>query len=341
MECIYNLSLKELQEKLILKGFSRYSAKQIFAWVYKEKTQHFSLMTNIAKGKREELAKMFSFLNFKILKREKSKDGTQKYLFQLADQETIETVMIPEKQRNTLCVSTQVGCSFNCKFCASKIGGLIRNLSPAEIVNQYLQLSSQDKITNIVFMGIGEPLDNFKNVVKAIKILTEPAGINFTNKRISISTCGLSDKIKELVELNLGIKLSLSLHAAVDEKRTELMPVNKKHTLADLIDAVKYYSFKQKHPVTFEYILLDNFNTTSEDARKLAKLVKTTGAKLNLIPYNQTEEKLKTPQLEKVEAFKKKLKEEKVIFTLRKQRGFDINAACGQLRSFSKKAIKK
>ncbi|MCF7873205.1 MAG: 23S rRNA (adenine(2503)-C(2))-methyltransferase RlmN, partial [Candidatus Omnitrophica bacterium] len=256
MECIYNFSLKELQEKLTLKGFSRYSAKQIFAWIYKEKTQNFSLMTNIAKGKRQELAKMFSFFNFKILKKEKSKDGTQKYLFQLADQETIEAVLIPEKQRKTLCLSTQVGCSFNCKFCASKIGGLIRNLSPAEIANQYLQLSRENKITNIVFMGIGEPLDNFKNVVKAIKILTEPAGINFTNKRISISTCGLSDKIKELAELGLGIKLSISLHATLDKKRNELMPINKKYPLADLIKSIKYYNQRQKHPVTFEYILL-------------------------------------------------------------------------------------
>ncbi|MFO8052361.1 MAG: 23S rRNA (adenine(2503)-C(2))-methyltransferase RlmN [Candidatus Omnitrophota bacterium] len=335
MECIYNLSLKELQEKLSPKGFSSYSAKQIFGWIYKEKIQDFSLMTNIAKNKRKNLEDIFSFLNFKILKEQRSKDGTEKYLFQLADQETIETVLIPEKQRNTLCVSTQVGCRFNCRFCASKIGGFIRNLNPAEIVNQYLQPSSQNKITNIVFMGIGEPLDNFKNVVKAIKILTEPAGINFTKKRISISTCGLSDKIKKIAELDLGIKLSISLHAALDEKRNKLMPVNKIYPLSDLVEAIKYYNHRQKYPPTFEYILLADFNLGDSDARRLAKLVKTTGAKLNLIPYNSTGTTLRPPDLEKIDNFKKRLKKENIIFTLRRERGSDIKAACGQLRSFS------
>ncbi|MCF7887231.1 MAG: 23S rRNA (adenine(2503)-C(2))-methyltransferase RlmN [Candidatus Omnitrophica bacterium] len=334
MESIYDLSLKELQEKLILKGFSRYSAKQIFAWIYKEKTQDFSLMTNIAKGKREELAKMFSFINFKILKKEKSKDGTKKYLFQLADQEAIETVMIPEKQRNTLCVSTQVGCKFNCKFCASKIGGLIRNLSPSEIVNQYLQLSRENKITNIVFMGIGEPLDNFLNTIKSIKILTEPKGLNFTNRRISLSTCGLADKIEKLADLNLGIKLSISLHAAEDKKRTQIMPINKKYSLNQLAKSLNYYQKKQKYPPTFEYILINGFNLGDNDAKKLAKLVNKTGAKLNLIPYNLTNTSSKSTDLAEIKYFQQKLREKNVIFTTRKSRGDDIKAACGQLRSF-------
>ncbi|MCF7894032.1 MAG: 23S rRNA (adenine(2503)-C(2))-methyltransferase RlmN [Candidatus Omnitrophica bacterium] len=335
MECVYNFSLKELQKKLILKGFSRYSAKQIFAWIYKERVQDFSLMTNIAKDKREELTKMFYFLNFKTLKKEKSKDGTQKYLFQLVDQEAIEAVLIPEKQRNTLCLSTQVGCKFNCKFCASKTGGFIRNLEVSEIVNQYLQLSQKDKITNIVFMGIGEPFDNFKNVVKSIEILTEPAGLNFTNKRISISTCGLSDKIKKIAELELGVKLSISLHAVLDEKRNKIMPVNKIYPLADLVKAIKYYNQRQKFPVTFEYILLADFNIGGQDAKRLAKLVKTTRAKLNLIPYNPTGATLRPPEFAKIDNFKKILKKENIIFTLRKERGSDINAACGQLRSVS------
>jgi 23S rRNA (adenine2503-C2)-methyltransferase len=337
MKCIYNFSLEELKEKLISEGFSAYRAKQIFNWIYKKRVKYFSAMTTIAKNRREKLESILCFPEFKTLKKEESRDGTKKFLFQLADQEAIESVLIPQKTRSTLCLSTQVGCKFNCKFCASKIGGFVRNLEVSEIINQYLELSKTSNITNIVFMGVGEPLDNLKNVLKAIKILTEPLGINFPNKRISISTCGLPNKIKELADLNLGIKLSLSLHAAVDEKRTELMPVNKKYPLVDLLDAVKYYRIKQKYPVTFEYILIDNFNTTLKDARELAKLVKAVGAKLNLIPYNPTGEKLKTPGVEKAEAFKKRLREEKVIFTLRKERGFDINAACGQLRSFSLK----
>jgi 23S rRNA (adenine2503-C2)-methyltransferase len=337
MKCIYNFTLEELKEKLISEGFSAYRAKQIFNWIYKKKVKYFSAMATIAKNQREKLEDILCFPEFKTLKKEESRDGTKKFLFQLVDQEAIESVLIPQKTRSTLCLSTQVGCKFNCRFCASKIGGLVRNLEVSEIINQYLKLSEISNITNIVFMGIGEPLDNLENVLKAIKILTEPLGINFPNKRISISTCGLPDKIKELADLNLGIKLSLSLHAVVDEKRTELMPINKNYPLADLLDAVKYYSVKQKYPVTFEYILIDNFNTTLKDARELAKLVKAVGAKLNLIPYNPTGERLKTPNFEKVEAFKKRLKEEKVIFTLRKERGFDISAACGQLRSFSLK----
>ncbi|MCF7916254.1 MAG: 23S rRNA (adenine(2503)-C(2))-methyltransferase RlmN [Candidatus Omnitrophica bacterium] len=337
MKCIYNSTLVELKEELVRNGFKPYSAKQIFNWIYKRRVKDFSAMTTIAKNQREELENIFYFPELPILKKEESKDGTKKFLFQLTDQETIESVLIPKKERNTLCLSTQVGCKFNCKFCASNIGGFVRNLEVSEIINQYLELSKRCNITNIVFMGIGEPLDNLKNVYKAIKILTEPLGINFTKKRITVSTCGLPNKIKELADLNLGIKLSLSLHAADDGKRTKIMPINKKYPLDQLVEALGYYQKKQKYPVTFEYIMINNFNLEESDVKKLAKLVNKIGAKLNLIPYNPTGTDLKSADLVERENFKQKLKEKNIIFTTRKSRGEDINAACGQLRSLNLK----
>ncbi len=339
MNCIYNFTLEELKKELIQRGFSAYRAKQIFNWIYKRRIRNFLKMTNISEEQRKKLKNIFYFPEFKILKKEKSKDGSRKFLFQLADQETIESVLILAKARTTLCVSTQVGCKFNCKFCASKTGGFIRNLETFEIINQYLELSKEYNITNIVFMGIGEPLDNLKNVYKAIKILTEPLGINFTNKRISVSTCGLVPEIKELADLNLGIKFSLSLHAAVDEKRTKIMPINKKYPLGQLVESLRYYQKKQKYPVTFEYVMINNFNLEESDAKKLAKLVNQTGAKLNLIPYNLTNTNLKSDDLAEIENFKQKLKEKNIIFTTRKSRGEDISAACGQLRSLNFKGV--
>ncbi len=331
---------------IILEGFKAYSAKQLFGWIYKKQIRNFAAMTDIEEKKRKNLRGIFNFSDFKLLKSEKSKDGTEKFLFKLADSETIETVLIPEKKRNTLCLSTQVGCRFNCEFCASKEGGFVRNLSSSEIINQYLELSARNKITNIVFMGIGEPLDNFENTVKSIKILTEPAGVNFTKRRVSLSTCGLAGQIKKLARQGLGVKLSVSLHAATDQKRSRLMPINRKYPLADLSKAIHYYRQKSKFPVTFEYILIDGFNTGQKDVLQLAKLVKASGAKLNLIPYNlgkenkfslKNEVKLVSAKIEKINIFKQKLKEEKITFTLRKSRGSDINAACGQLRSLSSK----
>lgn len=337
MKCIYNFTLEELNQELVSGGFPSYSASQVFNWIYKRKLSNFLAMSNISKKQREFLASEFDFLNFKILKKQISSDGTKKFLFQLNDKNTIETVLIPEKKRSTICLSTQVGCKFNCKFCASKVGGFVRNLETSEIINQYLELSKGHNITNIVFMGIGEPLDNFKNTVKAIKILTESAGINFTNRRISVSTCGLPDKIKKIADLNLGVKLSISLHAAEDEKRTKIMPINKKYPLTQLVESLCYYQKKQKYPATFEYIMINSFNLEEGDAKKLAKLVNKIGAKLNLIPYNLNKADLKSADLAEIENFKQKLKEKNIIFTTRKSKGEDINAACGQLRSLNLK----
>jgi len=348
MDSIYGFTLEELSQKLALRGFSAYRAKQIFGWIYKKNIEDFSDMTNIGKKQQDVLKKTFSLSKFEPIRKEVSKDKTEKALFELADKKLIETALIPEKSRNTLCLSTQVGCGYNCTFCASKQGGFVRNLETFEIVRQYLEFSKKYRITNLVYMGIGEPLDNFDNTVKSIKILTEPAGANFTKRRISLSTCGLPDKIKKLAGLNLGIKLSVSLHAVTNSKRSRLMPVNNKYPLEELFESVKYYQHKQKYPVTFEYILLEDFNVGEDDVKKLAKLIRQTGAKLNLIPYNGKEkaslagggESLSFIE-EKHSFFIKNLRKEKIIFTLRKSRGPDINAACGQLRSYFRRIDEK
>lgn len=335
MKCVYNFTLEELKEKVAAEGFKPYRAKQVFGWVYKRKVTGFDMMANISRIQREKLAVIFSFCGPEILKKEVSKDKTKKLLLQLKDRKTIETVLIPDKERNTLCVSTQVGCRFNCRFCASKEGGFSRNLEVFEIIGQYLIAARKEKITNLVYMGVGEPLDNFENTVKSIQILTEPAGVNFTKKRISLSTCGLPDKIKRLADLNLGIKLSISLHAASQEKRSFLMPVSKEYSLKELVKAAIYYRRRQKYPVTFEYILIEGFNTTEADAKSLAKIVRAAEAKLNLIPCNPGEGKYLFFNEKAGIDFQKKLKKEKIISTLRKSRGPDIKAACGQLRSLS------
>jgi 23S rRNA (adenine2503-C2)-methyltransferase len=334
---IKNCSLEDLSEFFRDRGYSHFYAKQIFAWVYKRGIENFNLMTDISKEARRFFEKIFYFSHLCLLKREISKDRTEKFLFQLSNGSKIETVLIPEEKRNTLCVSTQVGCKFGCKFCVSGLRGFKRNLSVSEIINQYLdtkKLAEPKKITNIVFMGVGEPLDNFDNVVKSIKILMESCGVYFGKRRICISTIGMPSKIKKLADLNLRVKLSVSLHSADPFKREKLMPATKRYSLADLIKAIKYFSYKEKFPVTFEYIMIRGVNSSKEDAYNLVKLVKNVNSKVNLIPYNpSTFFKWQTPPNEEIEQFKKILKKHNVFFTLRKPRGQDIHASCGQLRA--------
>ncbi|MCM8787573.1 MAG: 23S rRNA (adenine(2503)-C(2))-methyltransferase RlmN, partial [Candidatus Omnitrophica bacterium] len=240
--------------------------------------------------------------------------------------------------RNTLCVSSQVGCKFSCKFCVSGKFGFKRNLVVSEIINQYLaiyDLIYPSKITNIVFMGVGEPLDNFSNVVKAIKIFTEPKGIYLGKSKICVSTCGLIPQIEELIQLNLGIELSISLHSPFSAVRNSIMPINKTYPIEELIKTAKKFSKINKKAVTFEYILIKDLNTTKADALGLAKLLKGFRYKLNLILYHPNSfTEFESPSQEEIKTFTSILKEKNVFFTLRKSRGKDINAACGQLRAF-------
>ena len=373
---IKNYTLKELREFFVSNNFAKYQAQQIFSWIYAKRIEKFALMTNISKEMRVLLEEKFYLSKLKTIKTELSKDETLKLLFDLSatdeflhvggsasggeDKAKIESVFIPEASRATLCVSSQVGCKFNCKFCLSGQLGFRRNLKTSEIINQYLETSVSilpSKITNLVFMGIGEPLDNFSNVTKAIEIFMEPAGIGFGKRRICISTCGLVEGIEKLAKLKLGIKLSVSLHSADDAVRSKIMPVNKKYPLKELITAVKNFSKIEQYPVTFEYALMQGLNTSKADACKLIKLVRGLNCKINLIPYNEAAvfqvedaEKLRSritpersergnksslefnqPNLEETGAFCKELENAGIFFTLRKSRGQDINAACGQL----------
>ncbi|MCM8773199.1 MAG: 23S rRNA (adenine(2503)-C(2))-methyltransferase RlmN [Candidatus Omnitrophica bacterium] len=340
MKDIKDYSYEELRKILEEEGFLPFYAKQIFSWIYKKRVEDFNKMTDISQSCRAFLKKNFFFSSLELVKEETSCDGTRKFLFQLDDNYRIETVVIPESKRKTLCVSTQVGCRFRCSFCVSGLTGFKRNLRVSEIVNQYLYVRDwmgKNSITNIVFMGIGEPLDNFENVVKSIRIFQNPWGIYFGKRRICVSTIGLLPKIIEFYKLNLGIKLSISLHSANSQKRLKLMPGVKDNPLEELISTLKKCSKKDKFPLTFEYIMIGGVNSSIDDAKELANLVKGWNCKINLIPYNPSRFfSWQVPSQNDIEQFKDVLKKQNVFFTLRKSKGQDILASCGQLRAESK-----
>ncbi|MCF7908321.1 MAG: 23S rRNA (adenine(2503)-C(2))-methyltransferase RlmN [Candidatus Omnitrophica bacterium] len=336
MKDVKNYTLKDLKELLQKQGFSNFSAQQVFDWIYRKNVESFDSMSNLSKEIRGFLKENFCFSKVKLSKQEVSVDGTKKFLFTLEDESSIETVVIPKKDRNTLCLSTQVGCKFNCSFCLSGQSGFKRNLKVSEIINQYLEagkLIAPESITNIVFMGIGEPLDNFVNLIKSIQVLTETKGINFSKRRISISTCGLIPEIEKLIDLKLGVKLSISLHSVDSKKRTKLMPINRRYPLEELIKAARSFSRKEKHLITFEYALLRGYNTSKQDAQALARILRGMRYKVNLISLNCLDAGYKSPDQAELDSFRKELKRAGVFFTLRESRGSDINAACGQLRA--------
>jgi len=337
MQDIKELTLKELEDKLKTFGVQKYHAKQIFSWIYKKSVLDFAQMSDLPKDLRDKLKDNFFITGSKIVKRVKSSDGTKKLLLRLADANFIEAVIIPINDRLTGCVSTQVGCKFACRFCASGMGGFKRNLSCSEILDEVLLLEKEvlpDRLTNLVFMGTGEPLDNYEETLKAARAINSSLGFNMGARRISISTSGVIPGIRKLATEGLQIELSVSLHAAEDKLRSELMPVNKKYPLKELIETCKEYSEKTNRQVTFEYILIKGVNSDLKNARLLVKLL--SGYKLskvNLIPSNPVNElALEAPDKTDILLFKEYLVKERVNVTLRRERGADINAACGQLR---------
>lgn len=340
-----NLSFSDLTIYCEKNGLRRYCGKQVFSWIYGKRVEEFGLMTDLPVKTREFLEEKFCFFDFISLKKEVSADGTEKYLFGLSDGSAIETVIIPEGARITLCVSTQIGCKFRCGFCVSGRDRFKRNLEVSEIVDQFLK--GRDavyprKITNVVLMGAGEPLDNFDNVVKSLGILREPLGINLGKRRICVSTAGIPAKIKLLAESVEDVRLSLSLHAANQKKREAVMPVAGKYPLSEVMEAVRFYSARQPFPVTFEYVLLGGFNCSAGDAIDLSRLIRGINCKINIIPYNVSRFfPWKEPSPEEIESFTSVLRDKRVFFTLRRARGRDINAACGQLKTwFSRKGFK-
>lgn len=332
-ENLKGLPVDALEARMVELGHPAFRGRQLFRWIYSERENDFEKMTDLSKTFRSELIEKFCLPTVQIVEERKSVDGTIKYLIQLPDGEKVESVYIPAEDRYTLCVSTQVGCKMACSFCATGYQKFTRDLKSWEIVEQLMVIKPPHPVTNIVMMGMGEPFDNYDEVIKALKIFQDPMGIKLGKRHITVSTVGLTPKIQQFVEANLG-KLAISLHGTTDEQRTEIMPINKKYPIAHLMETCKNLKFKGKGRVTFEYILFDGFNDSLEDAHRLAKLVSEFPCKINLLAYNENSfSKLKRPSEDRVLAFQDVLSSYYITTTYRRSRGRDIAAACGQLKT--------
>lgn len=331
------IKLDELKKIMMEKGFPSYRAQQIFHWVYQRNINSFQDMSNLPKKLRKKLGSIFILTQTKCFKKQKSSDGSEKFLFQLVDGEYIETVLIKNKNRNTLCISSQVGCRWNCLFCASGKIGFKRNLQTGEMIEQILSVQriTGDAIQNIVFMGMGEPFDNFENVIKTIQIINEKQGLNIGARKITVSTCGIVPAIIKFIELPLQVELSISLHSPDEKTRTKLMPVNKKYPLNELINACRLYFEKKNRQITFEYLMLKEVNDSVGQANKLCQMISDLDAKVNLIIYNpiDSHDNLFPSNEQTIDIFQEILKVKHIPVTIRYSKGQDIDAACGQLRS--------
>lgn len=335
MKSIYDMSLVDLENYFIDKSDKKFRATQVFDWLYIKKINSFDEMTNLKKEVLETLKEDFLINNIKIVKVEEDKD-VSKYLFKLSDGEKIEAVLMNHDYGNSLCISTQVGCNMGCRFCESGRLKKIRNLTTGEMVEQILLVETTKKvrISHVVVMGIGEPFDNYDNLVKFIEIINHPKGLALGSRHITVSTCGIIPKIEEFSKLPYQVNLAISLHGADDKKRTSIMPINKVYKLEDLIKTLKKYIEVTNRRVTFEYILLKDINDTEEDAKTLARLVRGMNCYINLIPYNETSNiSYKRSNKEAIDRFYDILKEERINVTVRREFGSKISAACGQLRS--------
>lgn len=335
MKNIKNYNLDELKQELISLGEKAYRAEQIFNWIYLEKVKEFDEMTNISLELREKLKQNYTMCNFKILKKRESSDGTKKYLFDVLDGNAIETVLMEYHHGKTICVSSQIGCKMGCKFCASTGIAFVRNLTAGEIVEQVLAVEQDigEHISNIVFMGIGEPFDNYDNVMHAIRIINNQKGLNIGARHISISTSGVVPRIYDFANEDLQCTLSISLHATTDEKRSKMMPVNNAYPLKELMQACKDYITKTNKRISFEYALAKYNNDNLEDAKGLIKLLHGMICHVNLIPINKIENgKFDKSSNENIIKFRDYLNEHGIVATIRRELGSDIDAACGQLR---------
>ena len=330
---VLSLTLDEIEAEILAMGEKKFRAKQIFEWLHKKKVTSFSQMTNLSAQLIEKLDNKF-WINSLIVKKRlvSSIDNTVKYLYGLYDGEKIESVLMSYKHGNSLCVSTQVGCKMKCRFCASTIAGWVRNLEPSEILLQIYETErdSGRTVDSIVLMGIGEPLDNYDNVIKFLKILS--TGDEMSLRRVSVSTCGLVNRIYDLAELKLGITLSISLHAPTDEKRSAIMPVNDRFNIEQLIEACKIYFEKTGRRISFEFALIQGVNDDRQTAEELIKLLKPLNpCHVNLIPINEIKEGT-YKKSNYVKGFQEMLLNAGINATVRRTLGADINAACGQLR---------
>ncbi len=345
------LSLDELTQLFAAQGEPAYRAKQVAVWLYKKRVESFEAMTDLPATTRARLAEEFKFVRPEVVRVLGSRDTTRKFLFRLEDGNLIESVLIPASpalygetsDRRTACISTQVGCAYGCKFCASGLDGFSRNLDASEIVDQLLAIEKEsgEKIDNIVFMGMGEPLANLPNLLRALSIINAPWGLEIGARHITISTSGLAPQIRNLANEPPQFRLAISLHGATDEVRSQIMPVNRKYPLAVLLEACDAY-VAQKKRLMFEYILIAGVNDSDEQAHQLARHALRLSAKINLIPYNTVEGlDWSRPSRNRQETFLRILREHGAVATLRREKGHDIAAACGQLRLQTKRAEEK
>jgi 23S rRNA (adenine2503-C2)-methyltransferase len=340
---IYDFSLRELEAWFAAERHPRYRARQVLHWTYQRRVSQFQKMSDLPENLRRSLSDELGCELLPCVRQTGSSDSTRKFLFALSDGTFIESVLIPASpalygsaaDRKTICVSTQVGCAFGCKFCASGLDGWTRNLEVGEIVQQILRVESlsAEKINNIVFMGMGEPLANYENLLKAIDIINARWGLGIGARHITISTSGLVPRIRQLAEQPLQIRLAISLHGATDDVRQKIMPINRRFNVESLIDACIYYRQRKRQRITFEYILIDQVNDHLEQAVELARLANRLEAKVNLIPYNTVEGlSWRRPPEMRQQVFYRALRKSGVDATIRREKGHDINAACGQLR---------
>ncbi|MDR6997953.1 23S rRNA (adenine(2503)-C(2))-methyltransferase RlmN [Neobacillus niacini] len=340
---IYSLQLHELKDWLSENGEKPFRAEQIFDWLYKKRISSFEEMSNLPKGLRDKLDLHFVVTTLKTVIQQTSSDGTIKFLFELHDGYSIETVLMRHDYGNSVCVTTQVGCRIGCTFCASTLGGLKRHLEAGEIVAQVVNVqqaldTTDERVSSVVIMGIGEPFDNYDNMLSFLKIINHDKGLNIGARHITVSTSGIIPKIYQFADEDMQINFAISLHAPNTELRSRLMPINKAYKLDDLMKAVRYYIDKTGRRISFEYGLFGSVNDTVEHAEELAALLKGIKCHVNLIPVNYVPERdyVRTPK-NQIFAFEKTLKKRGINVTIRREHGHDIDAACGQLRAKERK----
>jgi len=331
-----SLSLKELREFVVSLEEKPFRATQLARWLYGQGARRFEAMTDLAKAFREKLQERawVSFLDPAEV--QVSQDGTKKYLFLLDDGERIESVLLPEKDHYTLCLSTQVGCALGCKFCLTGKQGLRRNLDPSEMIDQIIgvraTLPPESKLTNLVLMGMGEPLENFQNVLRALEIIRSPTGLQFSHRRVTLSTAGVTPRMEELYSRRHFVKLAISLNASTDEQRSQLMPINRKYPLEDLLAACRRIPLANREKITFEYVLIRGVNDSEEDAQRVTQILGGIRAKINLIPFNEHPgSRFQRPLDEALQRFRQILLAKRLPAMVRQSKGLDILAACGQL----------
>lgn len=332
---ILSLEFEKLEREVIALGEAKFRASQLFGWLHEKRVKSFDEMTNLSSSLRDKLNERFYINQISVSKRLASnKDNTVKYLYELSDKNHIETVLMEYDHGTSLCISTQVGCKMGCKFCASTIAGFKRNLTPSEMLLQIYETEKLEgkKVQSLVLMGIGEPLDNFDNVISFLRLLSDKRGKNLSLRHVSLSTCGIVPRIKELAELELGITLSVSLHAANDSTRSKIMPVNNKYSISELIKACKEYFSKTGRRISFEYSVIDGVNDKRKNAEEIYKLLGGFNCHINIIPVNKIKERSFTSNRKSANAFKKYLEDFGMNATVRRTLGSDIDAACGQLR---------